>query len=204
MIKIKKNSTILFQGDSVTDGGRNRNDENSLGNSYVKYVNDYLKENNIKIINRAISGNKVNDLIDRFQKDFVECKPDYIFILIGVNDTWHNYPNQKPTNIFKIEFELLLNKIKNEINVPVIILEPFIIGYKEQYTCMRGDLLTKVDEIRKLARKFNCEYITFENDFASILIHEDEELYSVEGIHPLEKGHKLIAEKIFNNIEIIK
>lgn len=204
MINIIEKSLVLFQGDSVTDCRRNRNDEYDLGDSYVKIVGEYLRKNNVQVINRAISGNKVNDLLTRFQKDFVECKPDYLFILIGVNDTWHNYPNQKATAIFKEEYELLLKKIKDEIGIPVIILEPFIIGYKEEYTHMRGDLLTKVDEIRKLAKKYSCEYIAFENDFATILIHEDEELYSIEGIHPLEKGYELMAKKIIENIKIIK
>lgn len=204
MISIKEKSVVLFQGDSVTDCRRNRNDEYDLGNSYVKIVGKYLRKNNVQVINRAISGNKVNDLLTRFQKDFVDCKPNYIFILIGVNDTWHNYPNQKATNVFIEEYDLLLKKIKDEISVPVVILEPFIIGYKEEYTCMRGDLLTKVDEIRKLAKKYHCEYIAFENDFATVLIHEDEELYSIEGIHPLEKGYKLMAKKIIKNIKTIK
>lgn len=204
MINIKENSIVLFQGDSVTDCNRNRNDEYDLGNSYVKIVGRYLKRHNVQVINRAISGNKVNDLLSRFEKDFVNCRPDYIFLLIGVNDTWHNYPNQKATSVFKEEYDLLLRKIKQEINVPVVILEPFIIGYKENYTCMRSDLLEKVDEIRKLAKKYNCEYIAFENDFATILIHEDEELYSREGIHPLEKGYKLMAKKIIKNIKIVK
>lgn len=204
MINIKENSLVLFQGDSVTDWNRNRNDEYDLGNSYVKIVGEYLKKHNVQVINRAISGNKVNDLLSRFENDFVNCKPDYIFLLIGVNDTWHNYPNQKATSVFKEEYDLLLRKIKEEINVPVVILEPFIIGYKENYTCMRSDLLEKVDEIRKLAKKYNCEYIAFENDFATMLIHEDEELYSREGIHPLEKGYKLMAKKIIKNIKIVK
>ena len=66
-----------------------------------------------------------------------------------------------------------------------------------------GDLLTKVDEIRKLAKKYNCEYIAFENDFATILIHEDEELYSIEGIHPLEKGYELMAKRLLRILKLL-
>ena len=102
MITIKANSKVLFQGDSVTDCYRDRNDELSLGNSYVKDVAKYLNKFNIKIVNKAIAGNKVNDLINRFDNDFKNIKPDYIFILIGVNDTWHNYPNQKQTTVFEV------------------------------------------------------------------------------------------------------
>lgn len=110
-IAIKKNSIVLFQGDSVTDCHRNREDENDLGNSYVKYVNSYLKDFNIKVINKAISGNRVDHLLQRFDNDFKAVNPDYLFLLIGVNDTWHNFPNNKDDVTFYNEFDLLLTKI---------------------------------------------------------------------------------------------
>lgn len=202
-MNIRKNSVVLFQGDSVTDCGRSRNEDNDLGNSYVKEVNEYLKKYNIKVINRAISGNRVLDLLNRFDSDFKDCHPDYIFIMIGVNDTWHNFPDSTPTDIFKERYELLINKIKNETNAMIIVLEPFIIGYKKEITCMRKGLIDIVDATRELAKKYGLEYLAFENDLATRLIFEDEELYSREGIHPLKLGYDLIAEKIIKNIKII-
>ena len=112
MVKIKKNSVVLFQGDSVTDCHRERNDIKSMGNSYVKEMHEYLSRFNIQVINKGIAGNKVNNLIERFEQDFKEVKPDYVFILIGVNDTWHDYPNQKTTKKFEEEYELLITKIQ--------------------------------------------------------------------------------------------
>ena len=106
MIKIRKNSVVLFQGDSVTDWHRNRTDIKSMGDSYVKEMNEYLSKFNITVINKGISGNKVNNLLERFEDDFKQIKPDYIFILIGVNDTWHDFPNQKTTEQFEKEYEL--------------------------------------------------------------------------------------------------
>ena len=129
-MKLKKNSLLLFQGDSVTDCHRDRLDDNSLGNSFVPIISEYLKQYNIKVVNKAIAGNKVNDLIDRFEKDFKNINPDSLVLLIGVNDTWHNYPNSKSDEVFEEEFDLLLNKIDNEMNCNVLILEPFIIGFK--------------------------------------------------------------------------
>lgn len=203
MIKIKKNSTILFQGDSVTDCGRSRDDDSYLGTSYVKDINEALKKYNIKVINRSVGGAKVNDLLARFDKDFKECHPDYIFILIGVNDTWHDFPNQKKTSVFKEQYKELLQRIKEEINVPVIIMEPFILGYKEKYIIMRDDLHEKVIEIKNLAKKYNCDYIAFEDSFMKIITKENEEEYSNEGIHPKEKGYEFMTKVILNNIEII-
>lgn len=201
-MKIKRNSLVLFQGDSVTDCHRDRNDSDSLGNSYVKILNEVFKERNIKVLNRAISGNRVDHLLNRFDKDFKEINPDYLFLLIGVNDTWHNYPNSKNNDEFYQEYDLLLSKIKNEINCEVVILEPFIIGSKKEITCMRVDLLKKVEIIRELTKKYHYELITFENRFAEAMVNDDEELYSIEGIHPKELGYKLMAETILSKIEI--
>lgn len=203
-MKIKKNSVLLFQGDSVTDCHRNRENDLELGNSFVPMIAVELEKYNIKVINRAISGNKVNDLLDRFDKDFKEVNPDHLVLLIGVNDTWHNYPNSKSDAVFEEEYDLLLSKIKSEMNCNVLIMEPFIIGYKEEYIVMRRDLLGKIEVIRRLCKNYGHEYISFDSDFAEVLVKEDEELYSIEGIHPKEAGYRLMANKILSKFEIVE
>lgn len=203
-MKIKKNSVLLFQGDSVTDCHRNRENDLELGNSFVPMIAAELEKYNIKVINRAIAGNKVNDLLDRFDKDFKEVNPDHLVLLIGVNDTWHNYPNSKSDVVFEEEYDLLLSKIKNEMNCNVLIMEPFIIGYKEEYIVMRRDLLGKIEVIRRLCKNYGHEYISFDSDFAEVLVKEDEELYSIEGIHPKEAGYRLMANKILSKFEIVE
>ena len=203
-MKIKKNSVLLFQGDSVTDCHRNRENDLELGNSFVPMIAAELEKYNIKVINRAISGNKVNDLLDRFNKDFKEVKPDHLILLIGVNDTWHNYPNSKSDVVFEEEYDLLLSKINTEMNCNVLIMEPFIIGYKEEYIVMRRDLLGKIEVIRRLCKNYGHEYISFDSDFAEVLVKEDEELYSIEGIHPKEAGYRLMANKILSKFEIVE
>ena len=203
-MKIKKNSVLLFQGDSVTDCHRNRENDLELGNSFVPMIAAELEKYNIKVINRAIAGNKVNDLLDRFDKDFKEVNPDHLVLLIGVNDTWHNYPNSKSDVVFEEEYDLLLSKIKSEMNCNVLIMEPFIIGYKEEYIVMRRDLLGKIEVIRRLCKNYGHEYISFDSDFAEVLVKEDEELYSIEGIHPKEAGYRLMANKILSKFEIVE
>jgi len=202
-MKIKKNSVLLFQGDSVTDCHRNRENDLELGDSFVPMIATELSKFNVKVINRAIAGNKVNDLLDRFDRDFKDVNPDSLVLLIGVNDTWHNYPNSKPDDVFEKEYDLLLSKIKNEMNCNVLLMEPFIMGYKEEYTVMRKDLLGKIEVIRRLCKKYGHEYITFEGDFAEALVSADEELYSKEGIHPCELGYKLMAKKILSKFDIV-
>src|SRR4030043_1969549 len=96
---IQKDSTILFQGDSITDAGRDRksegnaNNSNALGKGYVYSIATQLLAESpgdgLKIYNRGISGNKVFQLADRWDKDCLDLKPDVLSILIGVNDIWH-------------------------------------------------------------------------------------------------------------------
>lgn len=187
----------------MTDCHRERDDIKSMGNSYVKEMYEYLSRFNIQVINKGIAGNKVNNLIERFEQDFKEVKPDYIFILIGVNDTWHDYPNQKSTEKFEEEYELLIAKIKEEMNIPIILLEPFIIGYNKEIICMSKDLEDKILSIKKLSNKYNLEYISFKEEFDSVLTKENYLEYTIEGIHLLDKGYKIMSDKLISNIEII-
>lgn len=203
MIEIKKNSKVLFEGDSVTDCNRNRDDITSLGNSYVKDVANYLKQYNITCYNKAISGSKVCDLIPRYNDSFKNLKPDYIFLMIGVNDTWHNFPNSLNTKTFENELDYILYQIKKQKKVKIILLEPFIIGYNEEITCMKDDLNDKIEAIKKIAKKYNCEYLSFKEQFEQVLTKDNYLEYTVEGIHLLEKGYEIISKKIIENIEII-
>ena len=95
---LPKGSTILFQGDSITDAGRERgayyaNDYGGMGQGYVRHIVTELlakhPDKDLKIYNRGISGHKVYQLRDRWEDDCMMLKPDILSILIGVNDHWH-------------------------------------------------------------------------------------------------------------------
>jgi hypothetical protein len=74
---------ILFQGDSITDGNRGRNNDPNhvLGHSYAFLVaakfGALLPERNLTFFNRGISGNKVPDLAARWQQDTIELNPPW-------------------------------------------------------------------------------------------------------------------------------
>ena len=88
----------MFQGDSITDSGRNKEDNGfntsrALGSGYPLLAGAALLEKyaglDLKIYNKGISGNKVYQLAERWDKDCLDIKPDILSILIGVNDIWH-------------------------------------------------------------------------------------------------------------------
>ena len=86
---------IVFQGDSITDAGRDRRNYHHLGYGYPWYTAEQLKstfpETEFEFINQGISGNRTCQLFDRLYLDAIAFEPDVISVLIGINDIWHRH-----------------------------------------------------------------------------------------------------------------
>lgn len=112
--------TIMFQGDSITDGGRYKDQPTHLGAGYPCLVSSKLGRaypEQYNFVNRAISGNKVTDLIGRWKRDCLNMKPDYLTILVGVNDVWHElvYHDGTDTGTFKKVYDILLENTRKAL-----------------------------------------------------------------------------------------
>lgn len=210
---LKENSTILFQGDSITDAGRTYDASNDLGKGFDKqignlglgfgyplmikqYLDIFCKHLNITVLNRGISGHRTIDLVNRWDNDCIDLKPDYLSILIGVNDTWRRYDSNSPTTTEEYEqnFRILLHRAKTELNCHIIILEPFLIPTDSAKDCWHEDLDPKIQVARKLAREFNATYIPLDGVFASSCVSTKPSDLSSDGVHPTNMGHALIAK----------
>ena len=125
--------TILFQGDSITDTGRIRDNDISVGTGYANLVKAHLGAAypyQYKFHNRGISGNRVVDLFARIKIDMINLKPDYMSILIGVNDVWHEYTRQNGVSAEKFEmvYGLMIEELQQALpNLKLMILEPFVL-----------------------------------------------------------------------------
>lgn len=196
---------ILFQGDSITDCGRNRDDIHSLGAGYPKYTAELLRETycdeSFEFINKGIGGHQTKDLLARWQEDAVDLDPDIITILVGVNDTWHHIHEKDwiPNELFEANYRSLLEDIKNKTNAKIIMLEPYALDYPE-LEVFHPDLDEKIRVVRRLAREYADIYIPLDGIFASACVAEELSFWSGDGVHPGEEGHKLIADYCFNAI----
>ena len=139
-IRLNKGMTILFQGDSITDAGRqNRqapkaNDQKSMGNGYASMAASALltslPDHNLSIYNRGISGNKVHQLDARWQTDCIDHQPDILSILIGVNDIWHGLNGRYDGTVQRYEedYMALLERTRKALpNVQLVVCEPFVL-----------------------------------------------------------------------------
>ena len=122
---------ILFQGDSITDCGRNRENHIYVGDGYPVHVKaqlGYDYPGMYDFQNRAISGNRVVDVYSRIKADIINLRPDYMSLLVGVNDVWHEFDFQNGVSAQKYEkiYSMLIEEVKAELpDIKIMILEPF-------------------------------------------------------------------------------
>ena len=189
---------IVFFGDSITDCERDRNDEKSLGNGYVKVLADKLlpiyPEMDIELINKGISGNEVCDLLARVQTDVIDLKPDAVVIMIGINNTIHKFKYGKELNLtqFERDFTELLTRLK-EAGIVVIFLEPFLLPAPDKLR-MRKLFNDELKIIDRVASEMCDEFVAYDEMFNGIAQTIPYTEYSEDGVHPTHRGSRLIAD----------
>jgi lysophospholipase L1-like esterase len=191
---------IVFQGDSITDAGRNREELYDLGAGYPKYAAENLKEMfpdvEFEFINKGISGNRTSQLFDRFYNEALIFEPDVISILIGINDIWHRHGQNRIATTdaqIALNYRCILERIKRESNAKIVILAPFVLDAPDK-DYLREDIKTVLPIVRELAKEFADVYIPLDEKFAEALKTQPEALYySADGVHPNENGRKFIG-----------
>lgn len=205
-ISLKQDAVILFQGDSITDAGRRKdnNDFNSpaaLGNGYAFLATaDLLLQHpgkNLRIYNKGISGNKVYQLADRWETDALTIKPDVLSIMIGVNDFWHtltgNYTGTIQT--YRDDYKKLLDRTKQQLpDVKLIIGEPFAVtGIK----AVNDQWYPKFNEYRQAAREiadaYDAVFIPYQTVFDKAQKTAPGVYWTHDGVHPSLAGARLMA-----------
>ena len=196
---------ILFQGDSITDAGRSREEVPAnvgLGVGYPYLVSANLLYNdaelNWQIFNRGISGNRVVDIYARWKIDALNIKPDILSILIGVNDTWHEKARQNGVEVPRYEmiFRMLLEWTKKELpNTKIVLLEPFVFLSDVVEDHWIEEINARREVVKKLAQEFDTIFIPLQSMFDEALKKNSETTYWLrDGVHPTSAGHQLIAE----------
>lgn len=229
--------TILFQGDSITDCGRYRKATDSkqetlalfrdgklfkkitaLGDGYPAMVAAELESKypgKYKYINRGVGGDRITDVYSRIVQDIINLKPDYMSLLVGVNDVWRAFDSGYGTGTARFEkiYDILLDELFTEFpDLKIIIMGPYVLpGPAADNTPEQPDRFRKftlavaemADIAKKLAEKYGCPYI----DLQGIL---DEAIKAVpvkeltgDGVHPSAKGHEVIKNEWIKAFEKI-
>ncbi|MES9143948.1 SGNH/GDSL hydrolase family protein, partial [Cutibacterium acnes] len=196
---IEENAVVLFQGDSITDVGRSRENDKDLGKGYANMAPAWFSalypERNVKFINRGISGNRVKDLRGRWKEDCLDLDPTWVSILIGINDCWRRDDRNDPTSVESYEegYRDILSQVRDELGAKIIICEPFVLPSLEDRRMWRDDLDPKINVARDLAREFNAIFIPFDGLFAQASTKKEPAFWAPDGVHPSQAGHALMA-----------
>ena len=192
---------ILFQGDSITDAGRDKRNFHHMGAGYPKYAAELIAKEHpdtaFEFINLGISGNRTSQLFDRFYRDGIEFQPDVISILIGINDIWHRYMGERITTTdaqFATNYRAILERIKKETSAKIVMLQPFLLDAPDKEH-MRRDLETVIPIVNELAEELADVYIRLDELFAEALKTQPApKYYSGDGVHPNDNGSAFIGE----------
>lgn len=197
--------TILFQGDSITDAGRSREDDSHFGYGYAAQVKEKLEleyPNRYRMYNRGVSGNQVADLYARRRADIINLKPDYMSILIGVNDVWHKFDGQEngveAEKYFWI-YSSLIEEIKEALpEIKIMILEPFTLkgtGNQAYWEEFYVEVLKRAEKAKAIAEKYGLIFVPLQEKFDVALKEEPSEHWLLDGVHPLPKGDEMIKQE---------
>lgn len=206
-VKLEMNNVILFQGDSITDAGRAKDntDPNSLpalGDGYASMIASQLlgahAEKTLQCYNRGISGNKVPDLDARWQADCIDLKPTVLSILIGVNDMWHTragkYDGTVP--VYETGLNALLARTREALpDTRLVICEPFVL----RCGAIDDSWFPEFDERRAVAKaaakSAGALFVPFQTMFDEALsASTPPEYWAKDGVHPTMAGHALMAK----------
>ncbi len=208
-------TTILFQGDSITDAGRKKdhyyaNDAYGMGLGYVHQIVTTLlgkhPTKNLRCYNRGISGNKVFQLANRWEEDCLQIQPDILSIMIGVNDFWHtlDWGYKGTVEVYEKDLRALLDRTKKELpNIKLIIAEPFV---------LRGTAIVEEKwypafaayqkAAKSIATDYKAAFIPLQSIFDKALEVAPVSYWCPDGVHPSLAGAHLMAEAWLAALEV--
>lgn len=208
-IKIRKDSRILFIGDSITDVKFNSRFrfkfrvKNIYATQLKKKFRKYSKKINVDI--KGIASNRTYHVYDRLTKDCINLKPDVVIMLIGVNDAWENYgPENYPPLLRPMEPHIreIFRRLKAELpDAQILYIMPFLIDAVEEKFPFHKIL----DEYRELLKAVALEHGATVIDMQEVFNDTQKTTapkdLAVDGIHPTNLGHSIMAEAVEKMIE---
>ncbi len=194
---VKSGDTVVFLGDSITQGG-------AQPGGYVKLVEEVLAKQNVKVIGAGISGNKVPDLEGRLDRDVLSKKPTMVVIYIGINDVWHSKNGKgTPKDVFEAGLKSIIKR-NADAGARSLLCTASVIGEKHDGTNSLDGMLKEYCEIsRKVAKETNTPLLDLNQVFADHLKKSNPEnkesgILTTDGVHLNAEGNKFVAHQMLS------
>jgi len=216
-MKILNGQRLVFIGDSVTDMGRTRNGDapseglfEPLGKGYPHVVsgllNAFYPERLIRITNVGNSGNTVRALKERWQRDVIDLKPDWLSIMIGINDVWRQFdvPQLSDRPVFPDEYRETLRDLvvqtKPLLAGGLVLMTPYFIEPN------RSDLMrARMDEYgaicKEIAKETGVIFVDTQAEFDKILKYRYSGYITWDRVHPNIYGATVLARAFLKAVD---
>ncbi len=207
---IPAKSKLLFIGDSITDCGRERpaGEGDGLGSGYVSLINAFLcsacPPHDIRVLNVGVSGNTVRDLDARWQSDVVDLGPDWLSIMIGINDVWRHFDspldteNQVSLEEYASVLERLIRSTRPELE-GLILMSPYFIE-PSRADPMRSMMDRYGLVVQRLAERYQAVFVDAQAAFDAALGCTDALSLAADRVHPNLTGHMILARTFLSAV----
>lgn len=209
---LHKGDTLLFQGDSITDGGRQRtgSDYNHImGQDYAYLlaaeIGSEYPERGLVFVNRGISGDRVVDLAARWQADTLALKPNLLSILVGINDTLATGAKAETVEQYEAVYDkLLADTIAALPGTKIVLGEPFLLPvakHKDDYAVEMVEVKKRQAVALRLAAKYHLPVVRYQDALDAACAKAPADHWSWDGVHPTYAGHGLMAQEWLKTVD---
>lgn len=206
MFRMKNGDVVLFQGDSITDGNRGRNEDlnHILGHGYQYILASEMYADNtdidFEVVNRGISGNRIAQLYGRWKEDCLNVRPTVASILIGVNDcysTYYHHNGSSPERYKKIYRYMLDELLEQNPDTLIVIMEPFFGASDDEEYCayMKKHMPEYAKTAKEIAEEYGAVFVPLQDIFDEYAKHTNIYKLLWDGVHPTTGAHQLIARR---------
>jgi lysophospholipase L1-like esterase len=197
---------VVFIGDSITDSGRS-GDAAPYGNGYVSMVRNFIlaryPEYNLTLVNRGVGGDTVRNLSARWERDVVGEHPDWLSVMIGINDVWrhfaYNVQEAVPLEEYRVTLHRLLQRAREATGAHLILMQPYMIEPNHQNP-MRQLMDVYGSTVELIAKDFGAPLVRTQAAFDTVLASTPAGFWSSDQIHPGNPGHAVIATAFLKTI----
>lgn len=185
---------LVFVGDSLTDAGRDRDDDASLGDGHVRRIADALavRGEDVSVLNRGIAGNRAVDLEARWGADVEALRPDVLTIHVGVNDMWRRFDSGDPTSARQFE-DTYRRLLARTGEAEVIVMEPHFVPVRDEQRAWLEDLDEKRAVVRRLAAETGAAFVPLQDLMTEAVQRSGAAAVLPDGVHPMPAAAELIA-----------
>jgi lysophospholipase L1-like esterase len=205
-LALRDGQTFVLIGDSITDCGR-RYEAAPYGNGYVSLLIEMIAaqwpERSIRYLNKGIGGNRVTDLRDRWRDDVMRHRPDWLSIMIGINDL-HSHlgggPGAVDPGLFRETYDSILQEVTTNLSPQIVLLDPFYISTDTSGSSSRSQVLALMPEyiatVHDMAGKYGTRLVETHEVFQQQLAYREPDVFCPEPVHPYRSGHLVIAHAL--------